>query len=97
LATIVLMAASTSASSCLMRIPRSLALRERTLSPRTLAMMENVAGYAVIAVIAPAFIPGKLAKLLAVAVTPLAAMRLPLLPTVIIGVAATGCPPHIFG
>jgi len=60
-------------------------------------MMENVAGYVVIAVIAPEFVPGTPAKPLALAVTPLAAMRLPLLPTVIIAVAATGCPRHIFG
>jgi len=60
-------------------------------------MMENVSGCIAIAVIAPAFVPGKPAKLLALAVTLLAAMRPPLLPTAIIGVASTGCLRHMIG
>jgi uncharacterized membrane protein len=84
--TIVLMAASTYAT----RIVGFVALRDRALSPRMRAIMENVPGCVLISVIAPAFVSRNPADLLALAVTLFAATRLSLLPTVVIGVVATG-------
>lgn len=93
LATIVLMALS----SYLTRILGYVALRNRPLSPRMREVMENVPGCVLISVIAPAFVSDKLANLLALAVTLLAATRMPLLPTVVIGIAATGALRHVLG
>ena len=91
LVTIVLMASST----YLTRILGYVALRNRTLSPRMMAVMENVPGCVLISVIAPAFVSDKPANLLALAITLLAATRLPVLPTVIIGIVATGLLRHL--
>lgn len=91
LLTIVLMAASTYAT----RIVGFLALRDRTLSPRMRAIMENVPGCVLISVIAPAFVSRHPADLLGLAITLLAATRLSLLPTVVIGVVATGVLRHL--
>jgi uncharacterized membrane protein len=88
--TIVLMAASTYAT----RIVGFVALRDRALSPRMRAIMENVPGCVLISVIAPAFVSRHPADLLALAVTLFAATRLSLLPTVVIGVVATGLLRH---
>ncbi|MBI3144842.1 MAG: AzlD family protein [Pseudogulbenkiania sp.] len=93
LVTIVLMASST----YLTRILGYVALRNRTLSPRMMAVMENVPGCVLISVIAPAFISDKPANLLALAITLLAATRLPVLPTVIIGIVSTGLLRHFLG
>jgi uncharacterized membrane protein len=93
LATILLMAASTYAT----RIVGYIALRDRTLSPRMLAVMENVPGCVLISVIAPAFVSRDPANLIALVVTLIAASRLSLLPTVLIGVAATGALRHLLG
>jgi uncharacterized membrane protein len=93
LATIVLMAASTYAT----RILGYVALRDRTLSPRMRAVMENVPGCVLISVIAPAFVSRNPADLLALGVTLVAATRLSLLPTVIIGVVTTGVLRHLMG
>lgn len=90
---IVLMATAT----YLTRIVGFLLLRNRTLSARMLAVMENVPGCVLISVIAPAFVSDQPAKLLALAVTVLAATRLSLLPTVVIGVAASGLLGHLMG
>jgi len=90
---IVLMASAT----YLTRIVGFLLLRNRTLSPRMLAVMENVPGCVLISVIAPAFVSDQPAKLLALAITVLAATRLSLLPTVFIGVAATGLLGRLMG
>ena len=65
-------------------------LRNRVLSPRALAVMDAVPGCVLIAVIAPSFVSNQPADLLALALTLVAATRLPLLPTVIIGVASAG-------
>ncbi|MCG5075182.1 AzlD family protein [Paraburkholderia tagetis] len=92
-ATIVLMAATT----YLTRILGYLVLRDRTLSPRMRAVMENVPGCVLISVIAPAFVSRHPADLLALAITLLAATRFSLLPTVIIGVASTGILRHLIG
>lgn len=59
--------------------------------------MDNVPGCVLISVIAPAFVSEQPANLLALAVTVLAAMRFSLLPTVMIGVAATGLLRHWLG
>ncbi|CAG9228701.1 Putative membrane protein [Paraburkholderia tropica] len=91
--TIVLMAASTYAT----RVVGFIVLRDRTLSPRMQAIMQNVPGCVLISVIAPAFVSSRPADLLGLAVTLVAAMRLSLLPTVVIGVVATGLLRHFVG
>ncbi|AIO67166.1 hypothetical protein WS62_07300 [Burkholderia sp. ABCPW 14] len=93
LLTIVLMASSTYLS----RILGYVVLRNRTLSPRMLSVMENVPGCVLVSVIAPAFVSDKPANLLALAITLLAATRLSILPTVIIGVVSTGLLRHLLG
>jgi uncharacterized membrane protein len=93
LATIVLMAATTYAT----RILGYVALRDRTLSPRMLAVMENVPGCVLISVIAPSFVSRDPADLIALGVTLVAATRLSLLPTVVTGVVATGVLRHLMG
>lgn len=84
--TIVLMALTT----YLTRILGFLALRNRTLSPRMQYVLESVPGCVLISVIAPAFVADHPADLLGLGVTLLAAMRLPLLPTVVLSIVATG-------
>ena len=76
------------------RIGGFLLLRNRHLSPRSLAVLEAVPGCVLISVIAPRFVSDKPAELLALAVTLLAAWRLPLLPTVLISIVATGLLRH---
>lgn len=93
LLTIVLMAAST----YLTRVLGYLALRKRTLSPCLLAVMDCVPGCVLVSVIAPAFVSEQPANWLALAITLLAASRLSLLPTVIIGIVATGMLRHLLG
>ncbi|RQS71578.1 AzlD family protein [Burkholderia sp. Bp8963] len=93
LATIVLMASSTYLS----RILGYVMLRNRTLSPRMTAVMENVPGCVLISVIAPAFVSSRPADLAALAITLLAATRLSILPTVTIGVVAAGVLRHLLG
>jgi uncharacterized membrane protein len=93
LATIALMAAST----YLTRILGYLVLRNRTLSPRMQSVLENVPGCVLISVIAPAFVSERPADLAALAVTLAAATRLSILPTVLIGIAATGLLRHLWG
>ena len=91
--TILLMAFAT----YLTRILGYVLLRNRTLSPRMRAVMENVPGCVLISVIAPAFVSGETADLLALAITLLAATRLSLLPTVLVGVASAGLLRHLLG
>jgi uncharacterized membrane protein len=52
--------------------------------------MEAAPGCVLISVIAPHFVSDRPADLLALAITVMAALRLPMLPTVVIGIAATG-------
>lgn len=92
-ATIVLMAATT----YLTRILGYVALRDRTLSPRMRAVMENVPGCVLISVIAPDFVADKPADLAALAITLLAATRLSMLPTVLIGVVSAGVLRYLMG
>jgi uncharacterized membrane protein len=90
---ILLMAATT----YLTRLIGYVGLRNRTLGPRARAVLEATPGCVLIAVIAPAFVSGRPADLLALAITAAAACRLPILPTVIIGVTAAGVLRHLLG
>jgi branched chain amino acid efflux pump len=85
-AAILLMASAT----YLTRTLGYVALRNRKLSPRALAVLESVPGCVLISVIAPAFVSERPADLVALAITVAAASRLPMLATVTIGVAAAG-------
>jgi len=77
------------------RLAGYVALRDRTPSPRLAAVLQAVPGCVLLAVIAPAFATGQLADLLALGITLLAASRAPMLPTVLIGVAAAGLLRHL--
>lgn len=87
LLTVLLMATVT----YLTRIVGFLALRNRTLSPKATKVMEAAPGCVLLSVIAPAFVADRPADLIALALTLIAASRLPMLPTVLIGIAAPAC------
>ncbi|ORM70300.1 AzlD family protein [Pantoea rwandensis] len=91
LLTILLMAVTTYFT----RIAGYLVLKNRKLSSRTEAVMEAAPGCVLITVIAPHFVTTNLADLLALAISLLAAMRLTLLPVVIISVVATALLRHL--
>jgi uncharacterized membrane protein len=91
LLTIVLMAFVT----YLTRVVGYAVLRNRKLSPRAAAVMGAVPGCVLISVIAPSFVSRQPADLMALAITLAAATRLPLLPTVIIGVASAALLRHL--
>lgn len=93
LAAILLMAFAT----YMTRIGGYLLLGNRTLSPRLLTVMDTAPGCVLISVIAPHFVSDRPADLAALALTLLAATRLPLLPTVLIGVAGAGLLRQIMG
>ncbi|HDS1649508.1 TPA: AzlD family protein [Stenotrophomonas maltophilia] len=93
LLTIVLMAAVT----YLTRVIGFLALRNRTLGKRAVTVMEAAPGCVLISVIAPDFVADKPADLAALAITLLAATRLSMLPTVLIGVVSAGLLRHLLG
>ncbi|RUW63543.1 AzlD family protein [Mesorhizobium sp. M7A.F.Ca.US.008.03.1.1] len=93
LLTIVLMASVT----YLTRTGGYVVLRNRTLGARATAVMEAAPGCVLISVIAPAFVSKSPADILALAVTLVAAMRLSMLPTVLIGVASAGVLRHFIG
>ena len=86
LVAIVLMASVT----YLTRIGGYVVLRNRTLSRRATAVMEAAPGCVLISVIAPDFVSRNPADLAALAITVLAATRLSMLPTVVIGVGSAG-------
>ena len=90
---IVLMAGVT----YLTRIGGYVVLRNRRLSARATAVMEAAPGCVLISVIAPAFVSRHPADLLALAITLVAATRLSMLPTVLIGVASAGLLRHFIG
>lgn len=90
---IVLMASIT----YLTRIGGYVMLRNRTLSPRATAVMEAAPGCVLISVIAPDFVSDNPADLAALAITVLAATRLSMLPTVIVGLASAGILRHLIG
>ncbi|MCC8619442.1 AzlD family protein [Xanthomonas vesicatoria] len=83
--TIVLMATVTYAT----RIVGFLALRNRVLSGRAVTMMEAAPGCVLISIIAPDFASKNPADLFALALTLIAATRLPMLATVLIGVSSS--------
>ncbi len=84
--TIVAMASVT----YLTRIGGYVFLRNRTLSPRAKAVMESAPGCVLITIIAPHFVTGRPADILALAVATAAATRLPVFPTVILAIATAG-------
>ena len=79
------------------RIGGYILLRNRTISDRMKAVMECAPGCVLITVIAPDFVTGRPADLVALVITLLAATRLPILTTVIISIAATGLLRQILG
>ena len=79
------MAATTYAT----RIGGYLLLHDRTLGHRTQAMMEAAPGCVLLAVISPFFVASRPADLVALAITVVAASRLPMLLAVIIAVGVT--------
>jgi uncharacterized membrane protein len=91
--TIVLMATVT----YLTRVSGYLLLRNRTLGRRATAVMEATPGCVLISVIAPHFVSSRPADLLSLAITLLAATRLPVLPTILIGVVSAGLLRHLLG
>lgn len=91
LTTILLMASVT----YMTRIAGYMALRNRVLSARVVEVMEAAPGCVLISVIAPDFVSDRPADLVALAVTLIAATRLSILPTVLIGVAAAGLLRHV--
>ena len=84
--TILLMAAVT----YLTRVAGYLLLRNRALGRRATAVMEATPGCVLISVIAPHFVSSRPADLLSLAITLLAATRLSVLPTILIGVVSAG-------
>lgn len=91
LATLLLMGVATYAT----RVLGYLLLGDRVPSPRLRALMQTAPGCVLVAVIAPNFATGNVADLLGLGVTVLAATRLPVLPTVLLGVACTGLLRHL--
>lgn len=74
----------------LTRIAGYFIFRNMRMSKRAVQVLEAAPGCVLIAVIAPHFATGKIADLLALAITVIAACRLPLLMTVIAGIASAG-------
>ncbi|CAM4201060.1 MULTISPECIES: AzlD family protein [Bordetella] len=87
---IVLMASVT----YLTRIGGYILLRNRSLGPRATAVLESAPGCVLLAVIAPVFVSDKPSDLIALALTVVAATRLALLPTVLIGVVSAALLRH---
>lgn len=81
----------------LTRVMGYVVLRDHALGPRAMAVLEAAPGCVLIAVIAPSFVADRPADLIALALTVVAATRLPILPTVLIGIAAAGGLRHLLG
>lgn len=79
------------------RVMGYLVLRNRALSPRARAVMDAAPGCVLVSVIAPYFVSNRPGDLIALAITVAAATRLPMLPTVVIGVAVSGLLRHVAG
>ncbi|USX06786.1 AzlD family protein [Paraburkholderia fungorum] len=77
------------------RISGYLLLRNRVLSAKALAVMEAAPGCVLISVIAPSFASKNPADLASLAVTLLAATRLPILATVTVGIASAALFRHL--
>ena len=91
LAAILLMALATYAT----RIGGYLLLGDRALSPRVRTVMDAAPGCVLISVIAPHFATGHPADLISLGLTALAATRMSLLPTVLIGIVSAGLLRHL--
>jgi uncharacterized membrane protein len=89
--TILLMAAVT----YLTRVSGYLLWCNRTLGRRATAVMEATPGCVLISVIAPHFVSSRPADLLSLAIILLAASRLSVLPTILIGVVSAGLLRHL--
>ncbi|NAO28839.1 AzlD family protein [Pseudomonas syringae pv. dysoxyli] len=74
----------------LTRVMGFLALRNKVLSPTVREVLQAAPGCVLIAVIAPKFATGHPADLIALGVTLFAAIRLPILPVVLIAILSTG-------
>lgn len=83
--TILLMAAAT----CATRAFGYVVLRDRELGPRAKAVLDAAPACVLLSVIAPHFVSGRPADLIAMAITILAATRLKMLATVTVAVLAT--------
>lgn len=81
---ILLMAAATYATRTL----GYAALSNRELSPRTRVVLDAAPGCVLISVIAPAFVTSRPADLVAMAITLVAAIRLPMMATVAIAIVS---------
>lgn len=93
LTTIVLMAFAT----YLTRIGGYLLLRNRQIGERAQSVMEAAPGCVLLAVISPHFVTSRPADLVALAITVIAASRLPMFATVAIAIAATALLRQIIG
>lgn len=88
--TVLLVVALMAGVTYLTRISGYLFLRNKTLSPRLTQVLEAAPGCVLITVIAPDFVSGKPADMIALAITVLAASRFPILPTVVIAIVSAG-------
>lgn len=79
------------------RLAGFLAMQKLALNARASWVMEAAPGCVLITVIAPRFATGDYGELLALAITLLAAVRFPLLPTVAISVISAGVLRHLLG
>jgi uncharacterized membrane protein len=91
LLTIVMMAFVTYVT----RVSGYLFLRKRALSSRTRVILEAAPGCVLVSVIAPNFVSKHPADIIALAISLVAAIRLPLLPTVVIAITAAGLLRHV--
>jgi uncharacterized membrane protein len=91
--TILLMASVT----YMTRIGGYVFLRNRALGPRAGSVMESAPGCVLITVIAPDFVTGHLADLVALAITLAMATRFSILPTVVVAIAAAALLRNIIG
>lgn len=80
----------------LTRISGFLLLRGTRLSPRMKTLMDILPGCVLISVIAPVIASGQTASIVGLVGTAIAATRLPLLPTMAIGIALTGVTRFLF-
>ncbi|GLO13305.1 hypothetical protein PPUJ20028_18860 [Pseudomonas putida] len=74
----------------LTRVLGFLLLRNRTLEPQLAQVLNAAPGCVLIAVIAPKFVSGQPADLIALGLTVYAATRFPLLPVVVFAIVVTG-------
>lgn len=74
----------------LTRILGYLVLRNRHLSPRARSVMESAPGCVMVSAIAPYFVSSNPAEVIAMIITVGCAMRLSMLPTLVISIASLG-------